>query len=67
MAASSRVKYGKSLTGNIKTCYRCSKVLRKDKEIIVDDDPFGLLCLKCEDTIYGQWMDIGDEYPLVEH
>ena len=52
-------------SSGIKVCYRCSRVLRK--EVIVEDEPFGLLCLKCEDILYGKWMEIGDEYPLVEH
>lgn len=34
---------------------------------MADDEPFGLICIICEDNVYGRWMDIGIEYPLVEH
>ena len=53
-------------SSGIRQCYRCDRVLRKT-ETIVDDKPFGLMCLQCEDKVYGKWMEIGDEYPLVEH
>lgn len=58
MATSKRVKSD--------TCYRCNRVLKKT-DIIVDDEPWGMLCLGCEDSLYGKWMDIGDDYPLTEH
>ena len=52
-----------------KHCFRCKKEFLK-KQVIVDDDPFGLLCLKCEDYMYGRWMlpkEIDDECVLIEH
>lgn len=47
-------------------CHHCEKVFRED-QIMIDDEPFGLLCVPCEDVMYGKWLDIGDEYPLTEH
>ena len=52
MATSSRVNEAVNAVLDIKTCYRCSKVLRS-KDVIVDDTPFGLMCLKCEDRVTG--------------
>ena len=44
-------------------CHICDK----PSEVLVDDDPFGLICIICEDKIYGNWMAMGEEYPLTEH
>ena len=54
---------------NKKRCFRCKKKFLKN-QVIVDDDPFGLLCIKCEDYMYGSWMlpeEIDDECILIEH
>jgi len=46
-------------------CHICDKDITDETKI--DDDPFGMICVICEDKIYGRWMDIADEYPLEEH
>ena len=53
-------------TSRINRCHICDKILTKD-DTVVDDIPFGVMCVQCEDSIYGNWMDIQDEYPLEEH
>jgi len=55
--AGSGVKTGK--------CHKCDK--RFPVKDMADDEPFGLLCIPCEDNLYGHWMDVGEEYPLTEH
>lgn len=52
------------------TCYRCKKELTT--EIKVDDAPYGILCIICEDVLYGKWMlpdllEIDDECKITEH
>ncbi len=46
-------------------CHICDKIFPRKE--MADDEPFGLICVICEDNVYGKWLDIGDEYPLEEH
>lgn len=46
-----------------KRCHLCDEIV----ETLIDDDPFGYICVRCEDATYAQWMEVGDDYPLVEH
>lgn len=47
----------------LKRCHLCDELV----DIIIDDEPFGYLCVRCEDVTYAEWLDVGDDYPLEEH